>query len=81
MNLNHQKISSKYIIPKYRPGGDENNYRSFSVVLDDILGRYFGMILQYFSQLKKKTNFLLAQNSLFFLLSLPVEKENNRFSS
>ena len=33
-----------------------------------------------FSQLKKKANFLLVQNS-FFSLSLTVEKENNRFSS
>ena len=60
----------------------------FHVVWDDIMGRYFGMILQYFgmkiyddffSQLKsKKTSYL---SKTVFFLSLPVEKENEKFSS
>jgi hypothetical protein len=44
-----------------------------AIVRDDILGAYLWRILRYFSQLEKKTN--------FSLVSLPVEKEKDRFSS
>ena len=43
---------------------------------DDILGRYFGMILRYFGIKIKETNFLLVQNSFFFSV-----KSINNFSS
>jgi len=69
------------------------NISLLHVIRGDILGHYFEIIVQYFGtkiyydeniffSVEKVNKLLIGPKQFFrFFLSLPIEKENNRFSS
>ena len=93
LHKNQPSTTKKLIMSclvKYCPKILKNQFvymNLFHVVLDDILGRYFGMILSYFTMKISYDNWFLSVEKKYFshwsnfFLSWAVEKENNSISS